>query len=123
MDSKTRYRLAEQDAMRRLAELQEESPRLSDDDVALTRYLIEQAADAGNPSLAEKLLCTLARLTTAADTSAEKHGELIARNKLLELARDLTALVVKCFEDSCDDWEERIDQLTEMMLSKLEVQE
>ncbi len=106
MSAASTYKLNEADAQCRLAEM--DAGPVSQDDVSLTRYLIEQAVADGNTSLAAKLIDALSKISKSADAAAEKRGQLMDRNELHAMTQRIVTSVIENFE-GCDAFEDRID--------------
>lgn len=85
---------------------------------ALTRFLAEQAAGT-NPSLAAKLLDTLAKLTGAKIEQDKRYGHLVPRSQVMQLARLITDAVCIVFGD-LTDFNDRSDRLNIEIQKSLE---
>ncbi|MCC9655614.1 hypothetical protein [Rhodopirellula halodulae] len=109
MSTASTYKLAEADAQRRLAEMP--AGPVSDDDVSLTRFLIEQAVAENNTSLAAKLIDALSKISKSADAAAEKRGQLMDKNQLLQMAQAITSVVIDIFHDGSPESDDRVDEL------------
>ncbi|WP_286765862.1 MULTISPECIES: hypothetical protein [Rhodopirellula] len=103
----TQYQLSESAAMDRVSELAESPPSLTRQDLAVARFLLESSIES-NPSLAERLLSTLGKLTKAATEAEIKNGGLMDKQTLISLASHITECLATHFE-TCDSYDERLD--------------
>ena len=113
VNSKANYRLAEQRQQERLAEFQLESATHDlSDSIALTKTLIESAANAGQMLLVKDLLGVLANLTKAHRIEQIRTGELLSKQAVRALGHKLAMIVAEEFED-VEGFEQRIDRVCE----------
>jgi hypothetical protein len=119
-DHQTRYLLAaeNQESYERFAQVDE--PERLEADLALARSLCERAANAGQPALAANLLATIARLSAAATAQKVRLGELLEKRAIMELGRELVALVTNVVKDRFVGWEQAIDQLADQVVATIE---
>lgn len=109
-----RYKLNEAIAQQRLDELSAETTVVGGDDVALTRLLIETHAHS-NPTLSQRLLDTLTKVSNAAEAAAIRSGEYIPKSEIKRIASEMIAMIDESFghlqgySEAVDDF---IDRLT-----------
>lgn len=122
--SEVRYRLSEANEQSRLDEFGAvaDSADLSGD-LALARFLTEQAASK-SPHLAASLLACVARLASAHDTREYRRGEMLAKATVLKLALEIVDAVGFEFRESgLPDWEDRLERVAARVSGVVEAAE
>jgi hypothetical protein len=100
MDEKTTYKLNEDKQQKRLAQFSADTITADlSDSIALTKTLIESAANAGQSVLVKDLLNVLANLTKAHRLEQVRAGELLNKNACRRLGRDLAEIVADELQD------------------------
>jgi hypothetical protein len=113
MNSKANYKLAEQKQQERLADFQSESATHDlSDSIALTKTLIESAANAGHTMLVKDLLGVLANLTKAHRIEQVRTGELLSKQAVRALGYKIGTIVAEEFAD-VPGFEVRMDRVCE----------
>jgi hypothetical protein len=92
MNHENKYRLAQEQAQRRLAELSEGDATDLRDELALCRYLLESAAQQSSPA-AIALLQTAAKLSQADVQNRLRSRDLMDRDEVMRVARELCSIV------------------------------
>lgn len=122
--SETNYRLNEADAQTRYDQFAEtlDAADLSAD-LALARFLTEQAASK-SPHLAASLLACVARLASAHDTREYRRGEMLAKSVVMKLALEICDAVGFEFRESgLPDWEDRLERVAARVSGVVEAAE
>lgn len=79
-------------------------------EVAFARALLERSEK--NPTLSVQLLQTICRLVREMDLLDERARQTIRKDEMMRLVGSLVNLFVREFENSCPDWQDRIDRIT-----------
>lgn len=83
-----------------------------EDEIALTRSLIERAVNAGHTALASGLLTTLGKLTHAYEQARIRSGDLLPREDVIRLGQALAAVIPDVLQDaSVPEWELLCDEV------------
>jgi hypothetical protein len=117
---KTNYRLNEQAAQNRLAELQAtENPSDLSREIALARMVAEQAQQQGNAGLVANMLTVIGQLSKAQLQVRRMRSDLIERVVVVALCRRLGGIVAAVMaENKVPDYEEICDQIIDRMESE-----
>jgi len=123
MNHEEKYLLEDQKRQARLdAFNQSEQVSSLRQEIAMTRMLIEEAINANSPGLANNLLSTLTKLQHEHETAQLRAGELLAKEKILQLGQRMIDAVLAAFQGSCPDWEDRMQAASQRLLLTMEHQ-
>jgi len=117
---RTQYLLAtqNQESYERFAQVDE--PERLEAELALARSLCEQAVNAGHHALAANLLATIAKLSSAATAQKVRLGELLEKEAVMRLGKELVDLVTNVVRDRFPGWEDALDQLADQVVVTVE---
>src|SRR5690349_18140867 len=107
--SVSNYRLNEARAAARVAEFaRHPAPSTLEQELALTRFLIEEATNQGSLQTASTLLTTLNKLSRTHENAAIRANELLARSVVIGISQSWLAIVTEEFR-GLPGWELRFD--------------
>ncbi|HEY4761931.1 MAG TPA: hypothetical protein VIH42_15240 [Thermoguttaceae bacterium] len=115
MNHKNKYRLAQNEAQKRLTELSQSNTADLRDELGLCRLLIESAVDQQSPA-AIALLQTAAKLSQADLQNKIRSRDLLERDEAMQFAKNLCSIVadeivvLPGFEDVLVRIAERIEE-------------
>jgi hypothetical protein len=111
MDHENKYRLAQNEAQQRLSELSRGDVADLRDEIALCRLLLEAAANQKSPA-SIALLQTAAKLSTADIQNRIRNRDLLDRNEVMRIARELCAIVSDEIQ-TLDGYEDVLQRIAE----------
>jgi hypothetical protein len=98
----------------RYEEFLRQAPEKLAAEAALLRLLIENAVRDGRVALANTLLATLARISTAHQAAQVRAGQLLERDRVLKIGVALCGLLADALRDrGIANWEMVVDEVRE----------
>lgn len=115
----TKYKLAHDQAQKRLAELSESSREDLRDEIALCRFLLEASVDNNSPA-SIAILQTCAKLSQADLQNRIRSRDLLAREDAMKLADQLVSIVIDevGMISGCEEIVSRIAQRIESVMEE-----
>jgi hypothetical protein len=113
------YRLAEAAANARLKEFDADDPACLRRELALCRYLLEQAGQSKNHGLSVSLLSVIGRLAKEYDCQQARRNLFLHRATVMRLAAEMVAILVDEVR-GLPNWEDRIDSLNRRLMLTIE---
>lgn len=124
MDTALNYKLREKEAAERVEQFASAAdPSDLKHDIALLRYLVEEATNTKSAHLASCLLTTLGRLVRVHDRRQLERNELLAKAVVLRLAERIVQTVARQFYGALPDWQQRIDAALVEITNEVEAAE
>jgi hypothetical protein len=114
-----RYRLSEAEAQARLDEFASAGSTDLSADLALARFLAEQLAGK-SPAPSASILATVARLASAQEAMDFKHGEMLSKAAVMQIAMELIRCVTAEFQGSCEGWEIRLENVSNRFIGVIQ---
>jgi hypothetical protein len=84
-------------------------------ELSAARAILELAITQGKLPLAASLLNTVGKLTLAESAALKRAGEVLPRARLVEVVKQTCTLFLEEFENSCPDWQDRVDRVAEKL--------
>jgi hypothetical protein len=117
----TQYKLANAERQKRMDEFaQTDQPTALAAELAAARLMAEESMNAGHYSLASALLQTIGKLGAAHTASQYRLGEMLEKEAIMRLGKQLVDLVCGVIKERFVGWEEALDQLSSQVVVAIE---
>lgn len=116
--SEFQYRLDDPDDAQRLQEIAgDANPTALEGELRLARLFLEKLANKGDMGGVVAMTNTIAKLSQASETAKFKHGELLAKTAILNLAGKMVEILSNTVANRFIGWEDAVDNAKRDMLT------